>query len=293
MSDSSTKYFSQDGVTKSTRYIHTPSEMAANNFLYVQEVGILKSLRVHRSIRENVDSYLFMCITSGEGLVVIEGKEYKAKAGDSFLIDCMKHYEHESSEEKPWELAWVHFNGKSVRALYDLFLKYNNSENKFTSEDADGYPEMIEYLMGIQNNGEALAEIYANEMLVEMMTSIIEDVKELSEVETGVDVSEVRTLINDGYAADSVLEDIVKKTGFDIENIDKAFKASYGITTEEYLAIRKFNVAKELLRFTVKPIDKIALESGMGSVNNLIKVFAENEGCTPEVYRSKWAQWIR
>ena len=147
--------------------------------------------------------------------------------------------------------------------------------------------------MGIQNNGEVLAEIYANEMLVEMMTSIIEDVKELSEVETGVDVSEVRTLINDGYAADSVLEDIVKKTGFDIEEIDKAFKASYGITTEEYLAIRKFNVAKELLRFTVKPIDKIAVESGMGSVNNLIKVFAENEGCTPEVYRSKWAQWIR
>lgn len=293
MSDTSTKYFSQDGVTKSTRYLHTPSEMALNNLLYVQEVGILKSLRVHRSIRENIDSYLFMCITSGEGVVIIEGKEYKAKAGDNFLIDCNKHYEHESSEEKPWELAWVHFNGKSVKAMYEMFLQYNGGENKFTSEDTEGYPEMIEYLMGIQNNGDALAEIYANEMLVEMMTSIIEDVKELSEIETGVDASEIRTLINEGYAKDSVLDDICKKTGFAIEDIDKAFKTSYGIDTEEYLAIRRFNVAKELLRFTVKPVDKIAKESGMGTVNNLVKVFAENEGCTPEVYRSKWAQWIR
>lgn len=293
MSDTATKYFSRDGVTKSTRYIHTPSEMASNNLLFVQEVGVLKSIRVHRSIRENLDSYLFMCITNGEGIVVIEGKEYKAKAGDCFFIDCTKHYEHESSEEKPWELAWVHFNGKSVEALYKLFLQYNNSSNVFTPEDAEGYPEMIEYLMGLENTGDVLAELYANEILVEMMTDIIDDAKALSEQETGVDSNEIRNLINEGYATASVLEDICKKTGFGKDEIDSSFTAAYGITTEEYLSVKRFNVAKELLRFTVKSEEKIAEESGIGSVNSLIKMFADNEGCTPEVYRSKWAQWIR
>lgn len=293
MSDIETKYFSQDGVTKSTRFIHTPSDTASNNLLYVQEVGMLKSLRVHRSIRENLDSYLFMCITGGEGTVLANGKEYKAKEGDCFFIDCMKHYEHESSEDKPWELAWVHFNGCSMKALYELFMRYNNSEIMFAPEEFDAYPELIEYLMGLQNSGDIMDELYANEMLVEMVTDIIEDVKELGEVETGVDVEEIRNLINEEYANDKVLKDICGKTGFDKEAIDKAFSTAYGINTDEYLAIKRFNVAKELLRFTVKSEEKIAKEAGIGSVNDLIRLFAENEGCTPDVYRSKWAQWIR
>lgn len=293
MNDTASKYFSEDGVTKSTRYIHTPTDTAAANFLYVQEVGQLKSLRVHKSIRENLDSYLFMCVRSGEGTVTVKDKEYRAKEGDCFLIDCMNHYEHESSADKPWELSWVHFNGKAMKTYYGLFLNYNNGENRFTPEEVEGYAEMVEFLMGLQNNGNALAELYANEMLVELLTDVIEDAKDAGTVETGVDVSEVRMLINDGYADKSILDSVSKKTGFPKEEIDKAFKASYGIDTEEYLLIRRFNVAKELLRFTVKSEEKIAKESGLGSVGELIRLFAENENCTPDVYRSRWAQWIR
>ena len=51
MSDISTKLFSNQGITVSTRYIHTPGEFASANLLYVQEVGTLKSLRPHKSTR--------------------------------------------------------------------------------------------------------------------------------------------------------------------------------------------------------------------------------------------------
>ena len=74
MSDISSKFFSNSGITESTRFIHTPGEFALNNLLYVQEAGVLKSLRPHKSSREGLESILFMIIKSGEVFVRVEGR---------------------------------------------------------------------------------------------------------------------------------------------------------------------------------------------------------------------------
>ena len=102
MSDVSTKLFSNQGITSSTRYIHTPGEFASENLLYVQEVGTLRSLRPHKSSREGLESILFMVIKCGEGFVRVEGREYELKEGDCVLVNCINKYEHESSESNPW-----------------------------------------------------------------------------------------------------------------------------------------------------------------------------------------------
>ena len=74
---------------------------------------------------------------------------------------------------------------------------------------------------------------------------------------------------------------------------DDAFTDSYGISMAEYQKIRRLNVAKEMLRFSIEPESKIALECGIKDYNDFIKLFVDAEGMTPEVYRSKWAQWIK
>ena len=123
MSDTSSRFFSNQGITQSTRFIHTPGDFALNNLLYVQEAGVLKSLRPHTSSREGLESILFITIRDGEGFVRVSGNEYTVKSGDCILLNCMNKYEHESSESKPWELSWVHFYGKTAVNLYDLFLR--------------------------------------------------------------------------------------------------------------------------------------------------------------------------
>lgn len=73
--------FSTKGITDSVRILHTPGEFARKNLLYVQEVGRLKSLQPHKSQRENLNSFLFVGVTSGEGTVFAGGSSYKVGKG--------------------------------------------------------------------------------------------------------------------------------------------------------------------------------------------------------------------
>lgn len=73
---------------------------------------------------------------------------------------------------------------------------------------------------------------------------------------------------------------------------DDVFFKKYGISREDYILNRKFNKAKELLRFTIKSIDEIVVESGIGE-GDLRRMLMETEKMTPEDYRKKWAQWIK
>ena len=79
----------------------------------------------------------------------------------------------------------------------------------------------------------------------------------------------------------------------DVKELGEIFYRHFGISMEEYISNRRFNAAKELLRFSIKPIKTVALESGIGDIIMLQQMFRENEGMTAEEYRAKWAQWIR
>ena len=293
MSDISTKLFSNQGITSSTRYIHTPGDFASANLLYVQEVGTLKSLRPHKSSREGLESILFMVIKSGEGFVRIKGREYGLKEDDCVLINCMDSYEHESSESNPWELSWVHFYGKSAASFYELFLKENDGANVFVPSETESYVKMIENLMALCNDKSAMSEIYANETLTELLTEVLSDVTKPSENIGDIDVSAVRTFINDNYALKTVCDDLGAKFESDADTLNKAFEEAYGIGIKDYLKIRRFNVAKEMLRFTINSESQIACECGFEDYSEFEKMFVDSEGMTPEVYRSKWAQWIK
>lgn len=70
------------------------------------------------------------------------------------------------------------------------------------------------------------------------------------------------------------------------------FAQHYGISIDEYVDNRRLNAAKELLRFSVKPVAQVAAASGIGDVAAMQQMFREKEGMSAEEYREKWAQWI-
>ena len=61
----------------------------------------------------------------------------------------------------------------------------------------------------------------------------------------------------------------------------------------DYILNRRFNAAKELLRFTIQPMNEVIAESGIGNEDLFYQLFKENERMTPEEYRKNWAQWIK
>ena len=86
-------------MAKSTsdRILATPSLHTRNHYLYVQEAGTLQSLEPHISRRQNLNSFLFLVVLEGEGLLLYDGSRHTISAGDCVWIDCTRPYSHESS----------------------------------------------------------------------------------------------------------------------------------------------------------------------------------------------------
>lgn len=288
--------FAAEGMTSSDRSLHTPGSFARQNLLYVQEVGRLKSLKPHRCVRENLESYLFMMVLKGRGSLTVNGREYELQAGDCALIDCREHYEHISDEQDGWELAWVHYHGSTAQNFYELFRKGNDGETIFHIEDTTQWNELIGQLLKMQNDRNLLAELQCGELLLHLQIQILQNLSDSSALKNEQEkqlMGSVREWLNEHYAEEDVPGALEQAFSQSMKELDDSFVQYYGISIDEYVSSRRFNAAKELLRFSIKPVAEVAAASGLGDVISMQQMFREKEGMTAEEYRQKWAQWIR
>ncbi len=288
--------FSGEAMTRSDRCIHTPGNFAKQNLLYVQEVGRLKSLQPHKCIRENLDSYLFLIVLSGKGTLKIKNVEYRMEKGGCALVNCMEYYEHISDDQDAWELAWVHFNGHSAKGYYDLFKKYNGESNVFSVQETAAWDECLGEILRIQKERNFHGELKSGELLIGLLNRVLENVANSEAAEREQEkqfVNELREKLNEYYADFDVLNRMEQFFGDMMERLGGVFEQQYGISVEEYISNRRLNAAKEMLRFSIKPIEEVAKECGIEDLDQMQKMFRENEGMSAEEYRMKWAQWIR
>ncbi len=288
--------FSTDEMTESNRCLHSPSIFARQNLLYVQEVGTLQSLQPHRCIREKLDSFLIMIVLDGKGELEIAGENINIKAGDCAWIDCMQHYEHISDKKEAWKLAWVHFNGQSARGFYELFFKYNRSRNVATELELSEMEKIIAELQSKQSEKHSLAELVCGELLLRLINVILGQVADNFALNSDFEkqmAGELRNYINEHYIEKDVFLLLKEEFSRGIDELNYIFGKAYGISLEEYISNRRYNAAKELLRFSVKSVEDIAEESGIGDLYAMQRLFCDNEGMPAEEYRKKWAGWVR
>lgn len=277
------KMFASEGVTKSDRMLHTPSSFAKNNLLYVQEVGTLQSLKPHVCRRENLDSYLILEVLEGEGSITAEGCTIELHAGDCAWIDCHNMFEHISSELHPWKLAWVHFNGVSAKEFYEVFHERNKIP-VFAPE----HVKVSDFIFAILEKARInVSELELHSLLTQLVVCCAEHRSEKERIE------EVREYINLHFREDKIQALLTEHFHMSAEELNICFAKSYGINVRDYVLNRRFNAAKELLRFTIQPIEEVMQESGIRNEDLFYQLFRENEAMTPEDYRKKWAQWIK
>lgn len=278
------KMFSSEGITRSDRMLHTPGAFAKKHLLYVQEAGELQSLVPHVCRRENLDSYLIFEVLEGKGSITAEGRRIELQKGDCVWIDCHNAFEHVSSEEEPWKLAWVHFNGNCAAEFYGLFRK-KNEKPVFKSREAVKVSGIIyKILEGLKEN---MSELKLHSLMTRLLTGCLIDSAGKNCME------EVREFINANYQEAGIYELLKERFGMRERELEEQFGETYGINVWDYILNRRFNAAKELLRFTIQPMDEVIEKSGIGDRELFYQLFKENESMNPEDYRRKWAQWIK
>lgn len=275
----------------SNRIITTPSTYARSHYLFVQETGSLQSIEPHISKRENLASLLFFIVTKGSGTLTVRDKKYPIHTGDCIFISCLEEYSHESSNEDPWELSWVHFYGRDALEIYSHY-KEQGGLFLFHPLDITTFSHALETLFDTLSAKGSFYELKCHKLLTDIVTACYLEsaaaTKRTDRDSTHEKILAVRNYLEEHFTEDINLDFLSALFFISKFHLSREFKKTTGVTIGNYLNSRRINEAKRLLRFTKEPISFIAAACGIPDVNYFTKVFTKYESMTPSQYRKKW-----
>lgn len=272
----------------SERILVTPSSYSRNHYLYVQEIGSLKSLEPHISRREKLESYLFFIVTEGCGAVTLRNSTQKLKAGDCVWIDCLEPYSHESSVSQPWSLMWVHFNGWQAPDFYRLYTE-REAPPIYTPPSPTPYIKSLQALYSLQQQKDALTDLLSHRYLTDLIAQIFSDTfRHTADSPVPQKFMDIRSYIEAHYAERLTLDGLSSMFYLSKYHLLREYRRLFGITVANDITARRLSHAKSLLRFSADSVEAIALQSGFQTSSYFIKVFKHYENMTPLEYRRKW-----
>ena len=272
--------------SSSNRILVTPSSYAKAHYLYVQEVGSLKSLEPHISSRKNLNSYLFFVVVNGHGTLTYQNETISLSAGDCVWIDCHLPYAHESSESDPWSLTWVHFDGNDAAHFYQSYVE-QELPFRFHPGNILPFVETINTLYESCRSQDFLSELKNNRSLTDLITMIYEQ-QERPETSTSGKLAQIRAYIDNHYAQKLSLDSLSEQFFISKYHLSREYHHAYGTTISNDITNRRISHAKSSLRFSDDPIEQIAESCGFQDGAYFINVFKKAEGITPLQYRKKW-----
>ncbi len=276
-------------TSEGERIIPTPSAFAREHYLFVQEVGFLKSLVPHISRRQNLDSYLLFFVLTGQGHFYYNQTEYTLKQGDCVWIDCHLPYSHESSKTSPWELKWVHFSGAEAAHFYELFQS-TDLYPVFTPANPGLFNETLSQLFASHRTAAAGTELLSHRLLTDMVTDcLLSDTQNRSKSsDLQTKLSEIRDYLRRHFSEELTLDDLSSRFFISRYHLVREYHRLFGITPVNDLTAIRISEAKSRLRFTDASIATIASACGYPDANYFTRVFRKCEGITPLAYRKLW-----
>ena len=281
------------------RYIHTPSSFARQNLLYIQETGRLKSRDRHISRRSHLESYLFFIVLSGRGTVTIGKNLWEIGPGDHIFLDCQEPYAHESSEDDPWTLLWVHFYGTAMSGYHAYFTRHQKA-SVFHPDSPSDFQSILEQILILEKNRAGNRELLENELLHRLVTQILTWQTEIpvkKEDNITSKLLEIRGFLDEHFTEKISLDELANLFYISKYHMMRRFREETGtsihnylsgITVGSYVNSQRITKAKELLRFSDQQIEAIARACGIEDNSYFNKVFQKAEGITAREYRRKW-----
>lgn len=276
-------------LVNANRLLYTPSDFAKSNLLYIQEIGELAAQKPHKSQRENLASYLFFIVESGQGTLQYDQKLYHLAPGDCVFIDCHKPYYHESSHNL-WRLRWVHLNGISMPGIEEKYRERGGLPVMHPSE-LNEFDLIWERLFETAQSRKHVRDMELNAELASLMTLLLSESwhpenRKLATKRGNLEA--VRTYLDEHYPEKITLDELSAKFYINKYYLTRIFKDAFGQSITQYLQEVRITHAKQLLRFTKKPIETIGLECGFKTAEYFARVFKTTEGISGRKYRKQW-----
>jgi AraC-like DNA-binding protein len=102
-----------------------------------------------------------------------------------------------------------------------------------------------------------------------------------------IELYEAEKFVGDNLSRSVKVEEVAQHVGVSSRTLLRMFRATHGVTVEEYIAIQKVETARRLLATTNQPIKAISARIGIGSYQHFNKLIRESTGLSPNAYREQ------
>lgn len=269
----------------SQRVILTPSPFAREHLFFVQEAGHIRLLQSHAGTqRSELDSFLLVQVAAGSGRLHYDKRTFALGAGQCFWVDCRRPHGYRSDDDDPWELRWVHFNGRSAPAFYHLF---ESRGPVFTPADGAGIAARLDAVLSLARRWDAGAELHASAEVAALLAEVLA-APDAAADPAAARLDAVRAYIIAHCAENLSLDDLAARFYLSKYYLAHSFKRRYGETIVACLHAARMDTAKQMLRYTDLTLGQIAARCGYKEQAYFTRRFRAAEGQTASEYRRAW-----
>lgn len=266
----------------SVYYNFYPSAMAREMLLHVLCIGDFHYAAGYELSRTSFDSYLLEIILDGRVNIETEGQMLTAHAGQVVLIDCYR--PHRYSSNTGWHALWVHFDGASARAYFDLIRRQNGQV--FATHRLQAVHAALQSLYDMFHHRQALNEVHMALHLTQALTAMTDPAQPAMLHDQARPVDQAVAFISQHIGAPLLVSDLARMVGLSEYHFIRVFREAMGVTPRQYIIASRMNHARYLLRTTALPVGQIAGMTGYESESMFTAAFRRTQGVTPSQYRS-------
>lgn len=254
---------------------------------YLTEIGFYPNAHNHyRTRKKGAKEDIFIYCVEGKGEIIIQEDKIMVTANSYYIIPRNTPHEYKSSENEPWSIYWIHYNGLSTESLYKRHLDHKNINNSVGYESIR--IELFNEIFNICKSHYAIPNLeFASILGLRYLSSFIYSTKELvvaNTQNTTLVNSIIEFLTNNldkAYKSDEIAEQFNCSPSY----LFKLFKKRTGYSIMHFFNLKKVQKACEYLKYTELSIKEISFKVGVQDPLYFSRIFKNYFGVSPKKYR--------
>lgn len=269
-----------------------PGQMPGEERFAVEMTGITWPDARYHIERERSPLHCLEYVISGEGHIVMDGKEYRPKAGDAYLLAVGKNHSYWADGDRPWKKIWMNISG----SLADALVAGYGLADAVVFEDCPVYPQFWEFLRVCRNYGKNSQELTErtvllfHEILLKLSANMLSARSQAGGREKST-VSEAALQIKeyiDAHIYEKIaVSDLAQIASLSASQLTRVFRSAYGQSPYDYVLARKIDTACRLLLNTGMSVKEVAYRLNFVDEHYFSNVFCKRMGMPPGRYRTE------
>lgn len=227
------------------------------------------------------DAYEIYVLESGMRTYIIDGTFVELTARDVAFI---KPYELHSTDGSVYSRYLLYFKKEYIDRFFTEEAKeklVSVFENKKITLDTVSYDKFKELLLGLRaDNDDFIAFAQIIKLFMQCTDSSANYVSNKNKL-----ISRIVKYVTQNYPEVENLDVLAEKFFITKSYLCRLFKKETGVSVVTYINTYKIQKACEMLQFTRKSVDKIAIDCGFNSSMYFCKLFKKTMGMRPGEYR--------